>query len=440
MVRLGWLTVVVLGIRGAGAFAQASPIEPSLDDLLVRYFRAEAPGERDETAKAIAAAAKDDAAVVAAALRSVNLWSPKPGGSGQPAAIPIKSAELGDVTLTLQLPSDYSPERRWPLVISRYAQPVLCGNDNVLRPPTSLRLLASAPLNAPSIHEPHDQRARMEIALRLVRTLARVDEDDVHYVAHDQSAGGEALMAAVTNADELASSQSLVSGGFGCVFPEQLFPMLLGNTRHVAIDVLFDVGGAPARWPASTAHLFIKTARDLRLPTKAAYPLPTGELAGWNGDAVKGKPVGEMRRPAGPVEVSHWFRYPEHGRAYWLRCTKFRGDVWESDQIDILPAPVTDRDAYISEILKSQLGYLGGRIDGQTITLETRRCEKVEILLGENFVDFSKPVVVRINGRTRHEGVVKPSIADMLEHARDEWRFQHPVMAKLRFDVRMDAE
>lgn len=149
--------------------------------------------------------------------------------------------------------------------------------------------------------------------------------------------------------------------------------------------------------------------------------------------------LSSAKRESIPTKLSHWFRYPEQGLCAWLRQTKLAGEVWTAEQLSILPGPEVDADQYITDVLKSLLAYIGGTIEGNTIRIETRRCAEIELLLFENMVDFGKPVVVYINGRKRHERLVKPSIPTLLEEAYETFDFQRLVFAKLTFAIKDDS-
>ena len=102
-------------------------------------------------------------------------------------------------------------------------------------------------------------------------------------------------------------------------------------------------------------------------------------------------------------------------------------------------SPATDQDRYITDIIQNKLAYLSARIDGQIITIETRRCARIELLLPLGLVDFSKPVTVRCNGRKRYDRLIQPSIRTMLETAYQDWEFQHPAVAKLSLSIKSNA-
>lgn len=52
---------------------------------------------------------------------------------------------------------------------------------------------------------------------------------------------------------------------------------------------------------------------------------------------------------------------------------------------------------------------------GNTIDVHSDNVESMRFYLNDQMVDFAKPVIIRINGRTRFEGMVKPSIDEMLK-------------------------
>ena len=136
--------------------------------------------------------------------------------------------------------------------------------------------------------------------------------------------------------------------------------------------------------------------------------------------------------------VSHWFRYPVQGDVGWLRAVKTYGDVWTEDQLSITVAPTTDRDAFITDFFKDKLFHIGGRVEGQTIFIETKRVAEVELRLFDGMVDFAKPITIMVNGRKRHEGLIDPGITTLLESAFEDWEFQRLVMARLPFSIRAE--
>jgi hypothetical protein len=113
--------------------------------------------------------------------------------------------------------------------------------------------------------------------------------------------------------------------------------------------------------------------------------------------------------------------------------------VWEDDQLSIVPSPATDGDRFITDTIAEKLAFVGGHINGQTITIETRRCGGVELRLGPGQVNFTQPIVIVCNGRKRFEGLIRPSITDLLESAYEDWFFRHPVYARKTFAIRTDS-
>jgi len=156
---------------------------------------------------------------------------------------------------------------------------------------------------------------------------------------------------------------------------------------------------------------------------------PPGEAAILQADALK--ELLQHQRPGAPKSVSLWFRYPAEGRIAWLRQTEYLGEPWTQDQLSVVPGPGVDGDAFITRALMDRLAFLRGTAEGQTLTIETRRCAKIEVLIGPDLVDLDRPVTIRVNGKRRHEGKIRPSLRTLLEQAFEDWDFDRPVLAKL---------
>jgi hypothetical protein len=114
--------------------------------------------------------------------------------------------------------------------------------------------------------------------------------------------------------------------------------------------------------------------------------------------------------------------------------------VWRAEQISIHAGPNTDRDAFISKVLRSQLGYVSAAIRGQAVVIHAHRVAKLQLSLSEGLVDFAKPVVIHCNDVKRFEGRISPSVDVLLQSLTDTWDFVHPSVAVLTFNVQTDAD
>ena len=139
------------------------------------------------------------------------------------------------------------------------------------------------------------------------------------------------------------------------------------------------------------------------------------------------------KRPPLSKTVSHRFRYTTQARDGWLRQTQFSGDPWTSQQLIVSPANNETVGEAMTAMLKEKLGYLGGKIDGQTIHIETHLCGQIEVLLNDDLVDLDKPITIVVDGTVRFEGTAKRKLRTLLDIAKDDWEFQR--LFPVRFEV-----
>ena len=85
------------------------------------------------------------------------------------------------------------------------------------------------------------------------------------------------------------------------------------------------------------------------------------------------------------------------------------------------------------------MAYIGGRIDGQRLEIETQRCARIEIALWEGLLDWNQPITVFINGKKRYEAAVSPDIRTLLESVHRDRDFTRPKPVRLSFTVKTDA-
>lgn len=421
---------------------------PALDALVDQYFRADDVKGRTKLASSVEKAAGGSIEAIATAVRRVMLWESMPDGD-----IAILLPTSGTITAKYHGALNLDPAPLHGLV--------LCMPNDDEEADTNLTLNRAITVLGPNFDDScglaalsrpiggsfHQNPAAADDLRRIIRELRRrihLDTDRLYLFGFRE--GGEVAWMASLFQPDLFAGAIVVAAYPRLPFPQQVYPLLLPNLKDVPLAVIHPATNGPNTAPplVMDAHLnaIVQLAGQTSLPIRRVtvgfddgeygimprWDAAKDELAGFRGKA--------RTRPG--RTVSHWFRYPAQGDVGWLRAVKTYGDVWTDDQLSIAVDPTIDRDTFITDVIKGKLFHLGGRVEGQTIQIETKRIAEVDLRLFDGMVDFTKPITVIINGRKRHEGLVKPNIATLLESAYEEWEFQRLVFAELPFSIRAD--
>ena len=438
------LSAVALPTAGAGAAAPRTADEspPSLPELVEAFFRAENHQQRAAIARSVEEAAGGDPAAVATAMSGARLWPALRGGDG------VFAVELrGSVSVAYRLPVEYDPTKRHALVLclpDRRESPgrafdrvrKLCG-DAI----HGSVMVCPAPYVGGAFQQPSDAAAELASLMRELRRRFHLDTDRA-YLFGTGAGADAAWIVAIMHADLFAGV--FVSGGYPRVpYPEQVYAFLLKNLQRLPVlsTWVYPDDQATARQRAVANH----NRAILAIAKQASLPIVGIELP--NEEATATEPLfGELRRllqnrrPPATADISHWFRYPGQGVARWLRQTRFLHEVWETEQLSILPSETTDRVPFIREVIQEKLGYLGGRLDGEGVRIEARNCARIELLLPVGVAEPGQPLTVWCNGKKRYHDAVRPDIPGMLEAAYENWDLQRVPVARLSFSIKRDRK
>lgn len=453
--RSGWIWSFSLSLVLMTPALPSSPAKANqeLPALLERYYSVEnAAEDRAALAAQIEKASGGDAEAVAAHLRRLFVQAETPFLD----RISVPGAGLDGLEVRCIRPRDGQPGTAAPLVLclaNRDRQAINVAFHTLHQPGPALYCSPDRVLPPGS-----GTTKAVEAIISTLRRHAHLDPDRT-YLFGEGEAADHAWVLAIARPD-LFAGVIVVSGYPPWPYAEQAYAFLLPNlsqspvlTIWPKVDALHGIvtanntgiGDQTARTRPQLVDAHNRAiaayAERLQLPI-TSVPLP-GQPAHPADIRVSSTASAEMLqtpRAAPSRRVSHWFRYPDQGRAGWLRLVEFRGEVWENEQIDILPASGVDRAAFVTQVLQDRLGYLGGTIENNVIDITTRRAARIEVLLTPDLVDFSRSVRVICNGIKRYDAPVSPSIALMLESAWETWDFKHPAWARLTFNIQADAD
>ena len=405
--------------------APSADAEQELPELVTTYFRASSPQERRDVVSRLQHRKDVTLPALADAVRHVQLWSPQPPGLQAviPEDYPSPPARGDLPPAYVRVPDDYDPARAYPLIILlddrcldggvflTIAEGLLGRrvNEFVVAAPTQL---AGFTLDADEGDASSPPRL-----LDALRRRFHLDADRVYAVT---SSGG---------ADAGPPAATLYSDWFAGVITLQPPPVL---DRLPEFCELLLPGCRDTPWliTASSTALNIahlrQTSEQKGLPLQfTAEPAPSGDrpAARQLGDDLLGS-ILNRPRPRQVNLVEHWFRYPVQGRHSWLRMTKFQGQPWTAQLLAVAPAPGESYSQAVTAVLQDKLAFLGGRIEGQTIRIETRRCDEVTVLLNDEIIDLAQDITIYVDGTRRFAGRARPSLATLLDMAYQDWDFQ----------------
>jgi len=434
--------------RGAYCADPQLPAEsassPTLHELLAAYFRVDDPKERSQAVSKIVLTTDGNIERTAEELRKVQLWTDQP----DKGTWTIKLPSGDQIEVLVRLPQRYNPGQAMPVILAMPPQgqsthdALDAAIDAIGAPGRDHAWVMPAEPVSGAFHQPIAAALNLPALLREIRRHIHVDCERTYLLGFSDGASA-AWNVAIMYPSEFAGV--IVTNGYPRIpYPQQAYALLLPNLGELPVLALWNRPGAPEH-SESVAMVAINQA-IADFAKHASLRITGVELAGdWTRPDQDSEVHNEIsrilssRRSATTARIRHWFRYPGQGRCGWLRATEFADDVWQDDQFSITPGPTTDRDRFITDTIAEKLALLSGHVEGQSIFIETRRCGGVELRLSPGQIDFEKPVTVVCNGRKRFDGLIRPSITDLLESAYEDWDFQHLVFARKTFLIRTDS-
>ncbi len=427
------------------AAQQPEPVLSVATPLVERYFKTNDSKERSRLIAQLV-----DAGItvetVFDSLRDLRLWDDLPPLGSWSIQLPTGNSVL----CSYRVPNGYRPDKSVPLIVAfgaaddHYEQIMISSPDSS---PRIFSALARVVVKGGLVQSPDsmsDLARHWPTLIREIRRRIHIDSDRV-YVAGDGIGGVIAWHVAIAHPSDVAGVLT-IDAFPDFPYPRQSYTLLLPNLRDVAIRAMWrsptsrandgGEGFASAETIASINRAIIDYAAKTALPIDGGE-IPDGSDA-WSVllDDGATRVLNHLRSPE-TARVAHWFRFPEQGHSGWIVATQIAGDIWDEDQLSIIP-PTGDRDQFITETVADRLFFVGGAIDGQTVTIEARRCAGVEVRFSAKQLDFTRPIKIMCNGRKRFEGSIKPDVATLLETAFETRDFHRPVVARKAFTIRAD--
>ena len=420
---------------------QAAPGD--LDELVLAYFQQDDSTERQKTLVRIEELDGATVQKVAEAVRKAPLWESRPTRRDD---FVFTTASGERRAVQVQLPNGYDPAGRYPLALG-LAGSGGGGDDAVLDNivamigPQADGFIVAVPQECRGcvFHSRPGETFEPLDLLKELRRRYHVDTDRV-YVLGEGKGGTAALDLAISCTHWLAGAVSM-NGSPDVPYPQQALELLLpnlANTPTLVVWVGQDEAAATSKPGPTSAPL---DPNDIVRQVAQQYGLPIHTVKLRPGVREPSPAVFERladvlnsRRNVDAHQVSHWFRYPAHGRSGWLRQVAFESFVWDAPQITILPGAGTDFHAYVTKILKSKMAFLAGRIEGQNIEVLTTNTTEVEVRLHAGLLDLNQPIQIDWNGQRRFTIRVAPRVATLLETAHEDWEFQHLTTVRVRLN------
>jgi len=434
------------------ATAESADREAALIPLLEAYFRAEGARARRDAFAAVRDHPGVTFAEVAAALPKLNLWDEHAAGI-EPITLGARSADP-QAELHVRVPEGYDPAQAYPLLLGFPDEQIgtqqFCTFLASLLGAEADRFLIAAVRNLDGIWfgDSAASAAGPDNLLTLLRRRYHVDTDRVLLTGYGQG-GQAAFNLALIRPDAFAAVMPLAAA---CVLDlgAESADVLLPNLAHLPIDAVYGdkdiettplpvregqgegtqgevvVEGGVAGWNRYIA------ARAARL----GVPFRTHEIPDAGRDGITPSPdllkafLAARRAPATAFTLC--FRYPEQGRRGWLRQSRFLGDPWTAQHIVISPGENETPEEAVKAVLDEKLARIAGRVEGQTLHIETRRCERIDVLISDTLLNLDQPVTVMLDGTQRFQDTLERNLETLLDQARADWEFQHTNPARLQ--------
>lgn len=375
-------------------------------------------------------------------------FSPQDPGP-QKLTVDIGAGESREVFLFV--PAGYRPDRAWPLIYALHpsGQPAEeWGNQMQHMLGTRARefLIASPEYRQNYVFALPPFVPEHPAILDAVARRVHVDADRVYPFGYSKGGFG-AWFVSLYYPDRVAGAISMSAGFDVAPADDGFWKLFVQNIAHIPTlntwgerDTLVIRGldEKPIETFAESNRRFEREVRGMRLPI-ISLEVPGGQhnQLAPPPEAIVG--ILATRRKEDPARVTHSFRHLHQASCYWLEGLSWVGEQWGDPRPALLPARDGESEAQvIARTLEPMLGRLTGEIDGQMIRVTRRHIGDVVIWLGDRTIDWSRPIVVEVDGKTVFSGRVARDASVALARAAMTMDFEALRFAGLR--VRADGQ
>ena len=345
-----------------------------------------------------------DLHTVEAAIRQVSRYSKAPVGAQPKRLVKVRDQ---DASFSLYVPPTYSPDRAYPLIVCLHGAG-FSGEAYLDRWVSRLedRYILACPTISMGAWW---TRFGEDLALAVLKGVSReyhVDPDRVFLTGMSNGGIGTWIIG-MHYADRFAGLAPMASG-----LDDVLFPFIenLGQTPVYVIHGVED------------QVMPVQLSRDLvKEMTRLGIPHLYREHS-WTHPHAGGHFFPRQELP----ELIAWFdqrrRMPLPRQISFVRdATHLTPFSWvqidSTDQIAAFSENLVDRrDRLIRDKVYAHLQ--AEMATPNTIEVQTEHVRRYTLLLNEELVDFSQPIVVKTNGIPSFEGTVKPSMETLLREGR----------------------
>lgn len=415
---------------------------------LAQFLTSSDAAERARLAEQVSADPAFDRSRLSKWLHAAALFEPLPAGRHAiSAALPSGASRQ----VVLRVPKDYDAKRAWPLIYCLHgdggsAESILVFVERLLGERVEQYVLAAPDqYEEVAIHQqvwpPAGEHAAILAALR---KAIHVDNERVHALGYSKG-GHTAWTLAVMLPDAFASVMPL-AGTFLLETTDKLWDTFLPSALHTPVFCVWGANDtADSSGGESKAGGIAGVNRRLRSATKKnRIPASMTELPDVGHADVSPPPQVLddfliMRRVETPTNFSFAFRHISQGRAWWVEANEWTGPEWDGKPLNLTLPPgraLTDQEAVneaMASALRRRLGELGGEIKGNAITVRRKNVAVLTVWLGNDTIDWNKPVTLKVGGEKAFEGRLEPDLLLCLTQAAETHDFERLRWAALRY-------
>jgi predicted esterase len=403
----------------------AFALEPSPLGSLVRdYIHGGSAKSSQEILQSILQYPDANLHTVEAAIRQVPHYSKAPVGAQLQRGIKVRDQ---DASFALYVPPSYSPDRAYPLIVCLHGAG-FTGQAYLDRwvPRLEDRYILACPTISMGAWWTRFGEDLTLAVLGNVSDEYHVDPERIFLTGMSNGGIGTWIIG-MHHADLFAGIAPMASGLDDVMFP---FVENLANTPVYVIH-----GAEDQVMPVQLSRDLVKELQRLGI----SYQYREHQ---WTHPHAGGHFFPRQELPA----LITWFDQQRHSSlprkmAMVRDATHLMPMGWAridiTEQIAAFSENLIDkRDRFFAEKIYAALQ--AEIIGSNVIAVRAVRVKRFTLFLNEELVDFSKSIVVKVNGVHSFGGMVKPSIATLLQGAKQRSDFHNLYPAKLTINVNFD--